>query len=584
MQEDHTVFDYIIIGAGTAGCLLANRLSADASKRVLLIEAGRKDDYHWIHIPVGYLYCIGNPRTDWLYNTEPDAGLNGRSLRYPRGKTLGGCSSINGMIYMRGQARDYDAWAQLTGDMSWRWDNALPYFKLHENYYKGADAMHGARGVAPQLMQDKNVPYQKLLRHHNAGGEWRVEKQRLRWDVLDAFAEAAVQAGIPATDDFNRGSNEGVGYFEVNQKDGWRWNTAKAFLRPMCYARPNFELWNNAQVCKLVVEVQPDGSKRCTGVEVWTGTERVTALATRDSGKDRGVEGEVVLCAGSIGSPQILQLSGIGPAALLQQHGIAVVQDLPGVGANLQDHLQIRSVYKIHSSPGISSKGLSLNTMANTLMGKARIGLEYALKRTGPMSMAPSQLGAFTRSSPDQTYPNIEYHVQPLSLDAFGEPLHSFNAFTASVCNLNPTSRGTVNIKSPRFEDAPAIAPNYLSTAQDRQVAADSLRVTRKIVSQSALAKYQPEEFKPGVQFQTDDDLARLAGDIATTIFHPVGTTKMGRDDDPMAVVDSHLRVRGIRGLRVVDAGVMPLITSGNTNSPTLMIAEKAAQWIQAGV
>ena len=584
MQEDHTVFDYIIIGAGTAGCLLANRLSADASKRVLLIEAGRKDDYHWIHIPVGYLYCIGNPRTDWLYNTEPDAGLNGRSLRYPRGKTLGGCSSINGMIYMRGQARDYDAWAQLTGDMSWRWDNALPYFKLHENYYKGADAMHGARGVAPQLMQDKNVPYQKLLRHHNAGGEWRVEKQRLRWDVLDAFAEAAVQAGIPATDDFNRGSNEGVGYFEVNQKDGWRWNTAKAFLRPMCYARPNFELWNNAQVCKLVVEVQPDGSKRCTGVEVWTGTERVTALATRDSGKDRGVEGEVVLCAGSIGSPQILQLSGIGPAALLQQHGIAVVQDLPGVGANLQDHLQIRSVYKIHSSPGIPSKGLSLNTMANTLMGKARIGLEYALKRTGPMSMAPSQLGAFTRSSPDQTYPNIEYHVQPLSLDAFGEPLHSFNAFTASVCNLNPTSRGTVNIKTPRFEDAPAIAPNYLSTAQDRQVAADSLRVTRKIVSQSALAKYQPEEFKPGVQFQTDNDLARLAGDIATTIFHPVGTTKMGRDDDPMAVVDSHLRVRGIRGLRVVDAGVMPLITSGNTNSPTLMIAEKAAQWIQAGV
>ena len=584
MQEDSTVFDYIIIGAGTAGCLLANRLSADASKRVLLIEAGRKDDYHWIHIPVGYLYCIGNPRTDWLYNTEPDAGLNGRSLRYPRGKTLGGCSSINGMIYMRGQARDYDAWAQLTGDMSWRWENTLPYFKLHENHYKGASAFHGAHGVAPELMQDKNIPYQKMLRHHKAGGEWRVDKQRLRWDVLDAFSEAAVQAGIPATDDFNRGNNEGVGYFEVNQKNGWRWNTAKAFLRPMCYARPNFELWNNAQVCKLVIEVQPDGSKRCTGVEVWANTERVTALATRDSGKDRGLTGEVILCAGSIGSPQILQLSGIGPAALLQQHGIAVVQDLPGVGANLQDHLQIRSVYKIHGGPGISGKALSLNTMANTLMGKARIGLEYALRRTGPMSMAPSQLGAFTRSSPEQIYPNIEYHVQPLSLDAFGEPLHSFNAFTASVCNLNPTSRGTVHIKSARFEDAPAIAPNYLSTPEDRQVAADSLRVTRKIVSQSALARYQPEEFKPGVQFQTDEDLARLAGDIATTIFHPVGTTKMGSDDDPMAVVDSHLRVRGIRGLRVVDAGVMPLITSGNTASPTLMIAEKAAEWIQAGV
>ena len=581
------IFDYIIVGGGTAGCLLANRLSADASKKVLLIEAGRKDDYHWIHVPAGYLYCIGNPRTDWLYNTEREAGLNGRSLRYPRGKTLGGSSSINGMIYMRGQARDYDQWAQLTGDMSWRWENTLPYFKLHENHYKGADALHGARGVAPELMQDKNVPYQKLLRHHNAGGEWRVDKQRLRWDVLDAFSDAAVQAGIPATDDFNRGDNEGVGYFEVNQKNGWRWNTAKAFLRPMCYARPNFELWNNAQVCKLIVELQPDGSKRCTGVEVWAGTERVTAFATRDSGKDKGLLGEVILCAGSIGSPQILQLSGIGPRALLQQHGIALVQDLPGVGANLQDHLQIRSVYKIQAIGGNraqSTWGLSLNTMVHSLWGKARIGLEYALRQSGPMSMAPSQLGAFTRSSPDQPYPNIEYHVQPLSLDAFGEPLHRFNAFTASVCNLNPTSRGTVHIKSARFEDAPAIAPNYLSTPEDRQVAVDSLRVTRKIVSQSALAKYQPEEFKPGVQFQTDEDLTRLAGDIATTIFHPVGTTKMGRDDDPMAVVDSHLRVRGISGLRVVDAGVMPLITSGNTNSPTLMIAEKAAQWIQAGV
>ena len=584
MQDPTPVFDYIIIGAGTAGCLLANRLSADASKRVLLIEAGRKDDYHWIHIPVGYLHCIGNPRTDWLYHTEADAGLNGRSLRYPRGKTLGGCSSINGMIYMRGQARDYDQWAQLTGDSEWSWDKALPHFKLHEDHYKGADALHGARGTAPELMQDKSNPYQKILRHRNAGGEWRIEKQRLRWDVLDAFSEAASQAGIPATADFNRGNNEGVGYFEVNQKNGWRWNTAKAFLRPACLGRPNFELWTHAQVSRLLIERQPDGSQRCTGVEAWNGQEQVTALATRDSEH----MGEVLLCAGSIGSPQILQLSGIGPAALLQQHGIAVVQDLPGVGANLQDHLQIRSVYKIQPVPGDKRWGLSLNTMANSWWGKARIGLEYALRQTGPMSMAPSQLGAFTRSSPEQPYPNLEYHVQPLSLDAFGEPLHNFNAFTASVCNLNPTSRGSVRIKSGRFEDAPAIAPNYLSTAEDRQVAADSLRVTRRIVSQGALAKYQPEEFKPGVQFQTDEELARLAGDIATTIFHPVGTTKMGRTEgpgsDPMAVVDSHLRVRGIRGLRVVDAGVMPLITSGNTNSPTLMIAEKAAEWIQAGV
>ena len=587
METNDQHFDYIIIGGGTAGCLLANRLSADASKRVLMIEAGRKDDYHWIHIPVGYLYCIGNPRTDWLYNTEPDAGLNGRSLRYPRGKTLGGSSSINGMIYMRGQARDYDAWAQLTGDTAWRWEYSLPHFKMHEDHYNGVDAMHGARGTAPELMQDKSQAYQKILRHRNAGGEWRVEKQRLRWDILDSFAEAAQQAGIPKTEDFNRGDNEGVGYFEVNQKSGWRWNTAKAFVRPACYARPNFELWNNAQVSKLVIETQPNGSKRCTGVEVWTGEERVTVHATRDSARDHGRIGEVILCAGSIGSPQILQLSGIGPGALLQQHGIPVLHDLPGVGANLQDHLQIRSVYKIQGSTEKGGKGgwgLSLNTMAGSLLGKARIGLEYALKRTGPMSMAPSQLGAFTRSSPDQQYPNLEYHVQPLSLEAFGEPLHTFNAFTASVCNLNPTSRGSVNIKSPRFEDAPAIAPNYLSTAEDRKVAADSLRVTRRIVSQSALAPYQPEEYKPGVQFQTDEDLTRLAGDIATTIFHPVGTTKMGADDDAMAVVDSHLRVHGIRGLRVVDAGVMPLITSGNTNSPTLMIAEKAAQWIQAGV
>ena len=540
------IFDYIIVGAGTAGCLLANRLSANAAKRVLLIEAGRKDDYHWIHIPVGYLYCIGNPRTDWLYNTEPDLGLNGRRLRYPRGKVLGGSSSINGMIYMRGQARDYDQWAKLTGDDTWSWNQALPYFKRHEDHYKGSDALHGA------------------------GGEWRIEKQRLRWDILDAFSQAAQQAGIPATDDFNRGDNEGVGYFEVNQRNGWRWNTAKAFLRPTCNARPNFEMWTGTQVAKLVLETQTgaDGTQqRCTGVQVWNGSELVTVQC----------RGEVILCAGSIGSPQILQLSGIGPGAVLQGKGIDVVHDLPGVGENLQDHLQIRSVYKVKSPNG---KNISLNTQANSLLGKAKIGLEYLFKQTGPMSMAPSQLGAFTRSSPDQPYPNIEYHVQPLSLDAFGEPLHNFDAFTASVCNLNPTSRGSVHIKSNQFTDAPAIAPNYLSTAQDRQVAADSLRITRNIVSQSALAKYQPEEFKPGVQYQTDEELAKLAGDIATTIFHPVGTAKMGLRQDSMAVVDSRLKVHGIAGLRVVDASVMPLITSGNTNSPTLMMAEKAAEWI----
>jgi len=512
------------------------------------------------------LYCIGNPRTDWLYQTEPAKGLNGRRLRYPRGKVLGGCSSINGMIYMRGQSRDYDQWAAITGDARWNWEHSLPYFKMHEDHYLGANELHGAKGTPSEVVQQGQSVYHQTLRHRNAGGEWRIEKQRLRWDVLDAFAQAAVQTGIPATDDFNRGSNEGVSYFEVNQKSGWRWNTAKAFLRPACYARPNFEMWTAAQVSKLQLDTQPDGSIACTGAEVWNGKDRVQAAARQS----------VVLCAGAIGTPQLLQLSGIGPAALLQQHGITPVIDLPGVGANLQDHLQIRAVFKV--------KGVkTLNTMANSWWGKAAIGLEYLLHRSGPMSMAPSQLGAFTRSDPSQPWPNIEYHVQPLSLDAFGEPLHSFPAFTASVCNLNPSSRGTVNIQSADFNAAPLIAPNYLSTDEDRRVAADSLRVTRRIAAQPALAPYQPEEWKPGTQFQSDDELARLAGDIGTTIFHPVGTARMGRMDDPLAVVDSELRVRDgrgglVRGLRIADASVMPTITSGNTNSPVLMIAERAAE------
>jgi choline dehydrogenase len=564
-----STFDYIIVGAGTAGCLLANRLSADASKRVLLIEAGKRDDYHWIHIPVGYLYCIGNPRTDWLYETEAAAGLNGRTLRYPRGKVLGGCSSINGMIYMRGQSRDYNQWAAITDDPQWRWDQCLPYFKFHEDHHQGATETHGAQGVPAALLNPQahddaaSAEYFRILKARKAGGEWRIEKQRLSWGVLDAFAQAAQQAGVPASADFNQGNNEGVGYFEVNQKSGWRWNTAQAFLRPTCYGRPNFELWTQAQVARLVIETDADGGKRCTGVKVWDGHQLVTATATR----------EVALSAGSIGSAQILQLSGIGAANSLKQNGVEVMHDLPGVGANLQDHLQIRSVYKVKNAK-------TLNTLANSWWGKAKIGLEYAMSRSGPMSMAPSQLGAFTKSDPAREWANIQYHVQPLSLDAFGEPLHKFPAITASVCNLNPSSRGSVTLKSPDFKVPPAIAPNYLSTEEDRKVAADSLRVTRRIMSQPAMAAFEPEEFKPGVQYQSDEELAKLAGDIASTIFHPVGTTRMGREDDPMAVVNSHLQVRGVRGLRVVDAGVMPNITSGNTNSPTLMIAEKAAHWM----
>ncbi|SDP12049.1 choline dehydrogenase [Rhodoferax sp. OV413] len=547
------VFDYVVIGAGTAGCLLANRLSADASRSVLLLEAGGPDNYPWIHIPVGYLYCIDNPRTDWRYRTDPAPGLNGRSLLYPRGKTLGGCSSINGMIYMRGQARDYAHWASVTGDEAWSWNNCLSDFRAHEDHYRLDAAEQGGNEAFSAL--------------HGSGGEWRVEKQRLRWDVLDAFALAAQQAGIPAVADFNGGDNYGVSYFEVNQRKGWRWNASKAFLRPIRKQRQNLTVWTGAQVCRLLFSTGADGAPVCSGVElVQQGVRRTV-----------GVRREAVLSAGAVGSPQILQLSGLGDAAVLQAQGVPVLAHMPGVGANLQDHLQIRSVYQVQ---GVRT----LNTLASSLWGKAQIALEYALHRSGPMSMAPSQLGIFTRSDASRAHANLQYHVQPLSLEAFGQPLHGFPAITASVCNLNPSSRGSVQIQSPRFEDAPRIAPNYLTTDEDRQIAADSLRLTRRIAAQPAMARYQPEEFKPGLQYQTDAQLARLAGDIGTTIFHPVGTAQMGRASDPQAVVDSHLRVHGVRGLRVVDASVMPSITSGNTNSPTLMIAEKAARWIVTGV
>ncbi len=538
-MESAGKFDYIIIGAGSAGCVLANRLTQDPEVSVLLLEAGAKDDYIWIHIPVGYLYCINNPRTDWCYRTEVDAGLNGRSLIYPRGRVLGGCSSINGMIYMRGQAANYDDWARATGDDSWRWDHVLPLFMKSEDHHGGANAFHGA------------------------GGEWRVEKQRLSWRILDAFREAAAEVGIPAVTDFNRGDNEGCGYFDVNQKRGIRWNTAKAFLKP-ALRRGNLTVMTGCQVRRLMIENGPQGPV-CSGVEFVGGGNQWQAHSTQ----------ETILSAGAIGSPQILQVSGIGPAALLQQHGVQVMADLPGVGENLQDHLQIRVAFKVRGAQ-------TLNTMAGSWFGKMKIGVRYALFQSGPMSMAPSQLGAFARSDPGRPTPNLEYHVQPLSLEKFGDPLHAFPAFTASVCNLQPTARGHVRIAAADTQVAPKITTNYLSTAADRKVAADSLMLTRKIAAAPALRKYAPEEFKPGPQFRTEEELARAAGDIGTTIFHPVGTCKMGLADDPLAVLDSQLRVRGVAGLRVVDASVMPSITSGNTNAPTIMIAEKAAGMIRA--
>ncbi|MBY0613261.1 MAG: GMC family oxidoreductase N-terminal domain-containing protein [Beijerinckiaceae bacterium] len=525
-------FDYIVVGAGSAGCVLANRLSADPNNRVAILEAGGKDNWIWFHIPVGYLFAIGNPRADWMFKTEPVPGLNGRALNYPRGKVIGGSSAINAMIYIRGQRQDYDGWRQL-GLEGWGWDDVKPLMMGHQDHHLGKSE------------------------HHGAGGEWRVDKPRLRWDILDAFIEAAAESGIPKVRDFNTGSNEGVSYFEVNQKGGRRWSSARGFLKPVLH-RKNLTLITGAEAERVLFE-----NGRATGVRFRQNGEARTITARR----------EIVISSGAVATPKLLQLSGIGPGALLQQMDIEVVRDLPGVGENLQDHLQIRPIYKVS---GVKT----LNTQYQSLFNRALMGLEYAVRRTGPLTMAPSQLGAFTRSSPHYETPNLQFHIQPLSLDKFGDSMHAFNAFTASVCNLRPESRGSIRIASPDLATPPAIQPNYLSADADKQVAIDSIRLVRRILDAPSLKRYQPEEFKPGAHLKSDDELVTAAGDVATTIFHPVGTAKMGADGDMMAVTDARLRVRGVEGLRVADASVMPRITSGNTNTPTIMIAEKAAKMI----
>ena len=534
-MNETTEYDYIIVGAGTAGCVLANRLSADPQTQVLMLEAGDKDNFFWIDIPVGYLYTIANPRTDWCYQTEPDPGLNNRRVGYARGKVLGGSSSINAMIYMRGQQSDYDYWAALGND-GWSWQDVLPVFKQSEDYQHGADEFHGV------------------------GGELRVEERRVDWEILDAWREAAEELGIPKIREFNRGDNFGNAYFQMNQRRGKRWSATSAYLKPVM-SRRNLTIRTNTAVENLRLDMS-DGRLSAKGVSACiNGKEKVRFTARR----------EILLSAGAVGSPQILQLSGIGSEKLLQGRGVKVNLDLPGVGENLQDHLQVRSVYKVKNT-------VTLNQRANSLAGKVLMGLEYFLFKTGPLTMPPSQLGAFAKSDQNQPSANIEWHVQPLSLEKFGDPLHTFNAITPSVCNLRPSSRGHVRIKSSNWHEYPSITMNYLSTEEDRQVAIDGLRFTRRIMAAKALSRFEPEEWKPGPDFEHDEELLQAAGDLGTTIFHPVGTCKMGNDN--LAVVSDRLKVHGVDALRVIDASIMPRITSGNTNAPTVMIAEQGARFI----
>lgn len=528
-------YDYIVIGAGSAGCVMANRLSEDSDKTVLLLEAGGKDSNPWIHVPIGYFKTMHNPKTDWCYMTEPDPGINGRQLQWPRGKVLGGSSSLNGLLYVRGQKEDYDGWAAL-GNKGWSYDEVLPYFKKSENQERGADKYHGV------------------------GGPLAVSNIRIKREICDKFISAAEQTGIPRNDDSNGESQEGVGYFQLTiNRNGTRCSTAVGFLRP-ALKRNNLTAVTKAQVDRIEFE-----GNRATGVTFTVKGIKHTVQCN----------GEVVLSAGAINSPQILMLSGIGAKDELAKHNIKQVKELPGVGKNLQDHLQIRTIYKVN-------KPITLNDEVNNPIRKVLMGMEYALFRTGPLTMAASQVCIFTKTDKSMQRPDIQYHLQPLSADKPADGTHRFSAFTASVCQLRPTSTGRIELKSADPKEYPAIHPNYLATEEDQKTAIESIKVTRNIINAPALAPLIQEEHEPGVQHQTDAELLEYARNRATTIYHPTGTCKMGHDD--LAVVDDRLRVHGIEGLRVVDCSIMPVIVSGNTNAPAIMIAEKASDMIKQDV
>ncbi len=530
-------FDYIIIGAGSAGCVLANRLSENPKNKVLLLEAGGKDNYPWIHIPVGYYKTMHNPKVDWCFRTEKDETMNNRSIRYPRGKTLGGSSSINGLLWIRGQSNDYDNWRQ-QGNKGWGWDDVLPYFIKSENNELGKGKFHSDEG--PIMVANKKI----------------------KLKMLDEFINAAEEKGIPKVNDFNTGDNFGVGFFQFTttfNKLGLklRYSSAKGYLNP-AKKRSNLKIITNAHVQRINFE-----GKKASGIEYFIGENLIKISVNK----------EIILSAGSIGSPHILQVSGIGDGDKLSKIGIDLIKNLKGVGKNLQDHLMFRPVYKVKNLK-------SLNNKINSLFGKFLIGLEYIFNQSGPMTMGASQVCGFAKSDSSRETPNLQFHVQPISTDILGATkLHDFEGITPTVANIRPTSRGEINIVSKNIKDNPKIKMNYLSTDDDRYVAAQGLKLVRKIMLDTeTFKKYQPEEYRPGAHIKDDEELVKAGSDYAQTIFHPVGTCKMGQDEN--SVVDDRLKVHGVENLRVVDASIMPNITSGNTNAPTIMIAEKASDMI----